>query len=166
MDALNVVVSAVVGAVTSAITAYYTSRLKLSEEREKWARDLSQKYAEALKTNPAVAGSLAKQFAIALLIVNEPERSDKEGRQKIFLLPNSRLVVGRAPESDIVVADDLLSRQHATFSSDATHIFIESMAARGLVFVNDAPVLETRAVLRSGDVVSMGHTRFEVLLLS
>jgi hypothetical protein len=35
MDASTVLVSAVVGVITSAITAYFTSKLKVSEEREK-----------------------------------------------------------------------------------------------------------------------------------
>ena len=164
MDITTVLVSAVVGAVTSAVTAYFTSKLKVSEEREKWSRDLSQKYAEALQTNPAVAANLAKQFAIALLIANEPQHS-KEGRQKIFVLPNSRLVVGRGPESDIVVIDDRVSRRHAAFSTDGAHIFIESMGGRAGIFVNGDSALG-RVLLHNGDTVSMGNTSFEVLMLS
>lgn len=164
MDITTVLVSAVVGAITSAITAYFTSKLKVAEEREKWSRDLSQKYAEALQTNPAVAANLAKQFAIALLIANEPQHS-KEGRRKVFVLPNSRLVVGRGPECDISVADDGLSRGHAAFSTDGTHIFVEPMGARGGIFVNGTIALG-RVLLHNGDTVSMSKTSFEVLLLS
>jgi len=164
MDITTVLVSAAVGVVASAITAYFTSKLKVSAEREKWSRDLSQKYAEALPTNPAVAANLAKQFAIALLIANEPQPS-QEGRQKIFVLPNSRLVVGRDPECDIRVIDDALSRRHAAFSTDGAHIFIEPMGAKGLILVNGDFALE-RILLHNGDTVSMGNTSFEVLLLS
>jgi len=65
MDLSTVLVSAVVGAVTSAITAYFTSKLKISEEREKWVRDFASKYAESLAANPAVAANMLKQLAVA-----------------------------------------------------------------------------------------------------
>jgi pSer/pThr/pTyr-binding forkhead associated (FHA) protein len=166
MDTPTVLISAAAGVITSAITAYFTSKLKISEEREKWARDVSQKYAEAQQTNPAVAASLAKQFAIALLIVDELEHPGGRGRQKIFVPPNSRLVVGRAPGSDIVVEDGMLSSHHAAFLTDQTHIFVESLGAKAGVFVNNGVRVDGRVSLRAGDEVTMGNTRFEVLLLS
>jgi pSer/pThr/pTyr-binding forkhead associated (FHA) protein len=166
MDAPTVLVSAVVGAITSAITAYLTSKLKVSEEREKWARELSQKYAEALEVNPGFAANLAKQFAIALIIVNDASLDNpEEGRGKIFVPPNSRLIVGRSPECDICIHDTMLSRRHAAFFADKAHIFIETMGAQAGVSVNGEPV-DGRVRLRTRDVVSMGHARFEILSLS
>jgi hypothetical protein len=41
MDLATVIVSAAVGAATSAVTAFFTSKLKISEEREKWFRDFA-----------------------------------------------------------------------------------------------------------------------------
>jgi hypothetical protein len=57
--------------------------LKVDEERKRWARDFSQQYAEALGTNPGVAANLAKQFAIALLIVSEPGSSASHGAHEV-----------------------------------------------------------------------------------
>ena len=82
MDVETVVVSGVVGIVTSAITAYFTSKLKVSEERDNWYRDLANKYAEAAETNPAVAAKLSKQFAIALIIVDEPAAGSQRKRKR------------------------------------------------------------------------------------
>jgi pSer/pThr/pTyr-binding forkhead associated (FHA) protein len=98
--------------------------------------------------------------------VNEPGYSDERGRQKVFVLPNSRLVVGRGPECDIVIHDAAASRRQAAFSTDKTHLFVETMGARTLIQVNGALMLEDRVLLRNGDFVTMGATRFEVVLLS
>ena len=165
MDVATVLVSAAAGAITSAITAYFTSKMKVSEEREKWSRDFTLKYAEALQTNPGVAANLAKQFAIALLIVNGARPSNQEGRQKVFAPPNSRLVVGRGAENDIVVDDAMVSRRHAAFYTDRAHIFVETMGANSGVLVNGNYV-EGRVLLRNSDVVTMGETHFEVILLA
>jgi hypothetical protein len=163
MDAPTVLVSALVGAATSAVTAYFTSKLKVSEEREKWSRDFALKYAEALQTNPAVAASLAKQFAIALLIVH----STGMIRRKIFAPPSSRLVVGRGADNEIVVEDASVSTHHGAFYTDNVHIFVESMGATNGVFVNSKLVKDSvRVLLRNGDVVKMGETHFDVFLLS
>jgi pSer/pThr/pTyr-binding forkhead associated (FHA) protein len=98
--------------------------------------------------------------------VSEPTHSDEKARQKVFALPNSRLVVGRGPESDIMIHDSAASRGHGAFSTDQTHVFVESMAARAGIFVNGNILLEHRLQLRNGDVVKMGDTRFEILMLS
>ena len=164
MDIATVLISGAVGAVTSAITAYFTSKLKVSEERQKWSRELSQRYAEALATNPGIAANMARQFGIALVVQRSPYPPDQDAQTKFYLLPNSRLVVGRLPSSDIRLTDPQVSRNHAAFSADANTVYIETMGARHPVLVNGEAVT-SRVRIRSGDQITIGTTRFELIML-
>ena len=165
MDIATVLISGAVGAVTSAITAYFTSKLKVSEERQKWSRELSQRYAEALATNPGIAANMARQFGIALVVQRSPYPSAPEAQTKFYLLPNSRLVVGRHPSSDICLSDPKVSRSHAAFCAEGNGVYIESMGAKHPVLVNGEPV-PSRVRLRSGDQVTIGTTLFELIMLT
>jgi hypothetical protein len=111
MDLATVLISGAVGAVTSAVTAYFTSRLKISEERRKWSRELAQKYAEAAATNPDVALKIARQFGIALIVTSPLDELEYTPKGKYFLLPNARLLVGRSANCDIQLNDPLISLQ-------------------------------------------------------
>jgi pSer/pThr/pTyr-binding forkhead associated (FHA) protein len=165
VDIVTVLISGAVGAITSAITAYFTSKLKVSEERQKWSRELSQRYAEALATNPGIAANMARQFGIALVVQRSPYPSDPKVQTKFYLLPNSRLVVGRHPSSDICLSDPKVSRSHAAFYADDTAVYIESMGAKHPVLVNGEAV-SSRVRIRSGDQITIGATRFELIMLT
>jgi pSer/pThr/pTyr-binding forkhead associated (FHA) protein len=165
VDIATVLVSGVVGAVTSAVTAYFTSKLKVSEERKKWFRELSQKYAEALATNPGIAANMARQFGIALVVLRSQDPSDSGPHAKFFLLPNSRQVVGRSRDCDILLDDPAISGHHAAFSADGIDVYIETMGARNPTLVNGKAV-EGRIRLHSGDHVTIGKTRFELIMLT
>jgi pSer/pThr/pTyr-binding forkhead associated (FHA) protein len=165
MDLETILISGVVGAITSAITAYFTSKLKVSEEREKWSRDLSQKYAEVLQTDPNIAKNLAKQFGIALLVSRKTLTTAETGHGKYFLLPNSRIIVGRSPDCEIFLDDPVISGRQAAFSADRTNVFVESMGGTNPILVN-GNVVQGRVRLRNGDEVLIGATNFEVILLN
>ena len=165
MDIATVLISGVVGAVTSAITAYFTSKLKVSEEREKWSREVSQKYAEALATNPGVAAHMARQFGIALVVLKPPQSPEEKARGKFFILPNSRQVVGRASDCDIVLDVVAMSGHQAAFSADSTTVYIETLGAKNPTLVN-GKVVEGHAHLRSGDEVTIGRTHFVLIMLT
>ena len=66
MDARTVIVSTMVGIAASAITAYITTWLKMREERKKWDRDITLKYAEANVVPRDAAETLARQFAVGI----------------------------------------------------------------------------------------------------
>jgi len=165
VDIATVLISGVVGAVTSAITAYFTSKLKVSEEREKWSRELSQRYADALATNPGIAANMARQFGIALLVIRSRNPAGPKASGKFFLMPNSRQVVGRHASCEISLPDAGMSPHHAAFSADSTDVYIETMGARNPTMVNGEPI-EGRVRLRSRDLVTIGVTRFELLMLT
>ena len=66
MDIGTVLLSAGVAVMTSAVTAYLTSKLTISVEREKWGRERAVKDAEVVDTKPAFAQDLAQQFAVEI----------------------------------------------------------------------------------------------------
>lgn len=165
MDIATVLISGAVGAVTSAITAYFTSKMKVSEEREKWSRELTQKYAEALATSPGVAANMARQYGIAVLVMRSRVTTDARSEGKYFIMPNSRHVVGRAPDCDINLDDPAISHHQVAFSADSSDVYVETMGARNPILINGKEI-EGRVRLGSGDHVTVGKMRFEVLLLS
>jgi hypothetical protein len=165
VDLETILISGVVGVVTSAITAYFTSKLKVNEERDKWYRDLSNKYAEALGTNPAVADNLSKQFAIALIVVEGTGRQVGKERKKYFVLPNSRTVVGRDPSCDILIEDPQPSRKQIAFAADGADIFLETLGTKSPVTLNRKP-FSGRTRLKNGDEVTIGDTRMELIKLT
>jgi hypothetical protein len=165
VDLATVLISGAVGAVTSAITAYFTSNLKVKEEREKWSRELAQRHAEALTTNPQLAANMARQFAIALLVIRSRNPAGPRASGKFFLMPNTRQVVGRHADCEISLQDQAMSLHHSAFSADSTDVYVETMGAPNPTMLNGEPVTG-RVRLRSGDLVTIGVTRFEVVMLT
>jgi CRP-like cAMP-binding protein len=67
----------------------------------------------------------------------------------------SRLTIGRAPESDIHLPDPSVSRQHALVYIDDEKAILEDIGSRNGTYVNEEPV--RKAVLAKGDVVRIGN---------
>jgi hypothetical protein len=72
------------------------------------------------------------------------------------------LIIGRAPESGIVVADDDVSRQHACVMRTPTGYVVIDTSSHG-TFVNGEPVAAQR-VLQPGDLIEIGSQVFEFQL--
>ncbi len=72
----------------------------------------------------------------------------------------SRLTIGRAPESDIHLPDPSVSRQHALLYIDDEKAILEDVGSRNGTYVNEERV--KKVVLANGDVVRIGTvtTRF------
>jgi hypothetical protein len=158
MNLETIIVSACVGVVTSAITAYITTRLKMKEERDKWRREFAFKFAEAQVTGDHVAEKIATQFAIGVLIKN-PETPERE---KIFVPPNCRLVVGRAPDNSIVIDDPRVSRHHFAFYANDADAFVEELAGGRSptpIFLNGQRIIG-RHRLGTDDLIVAGETKF------
>ncbi|MFQ5350088.1 MAG: SpoIIE family protein phosphatase, partial [Thermoanaerobaculia bacterium] len=64
------------------------------------------------------------------------------------------LVIGRASESDLVVADRFLSRQHAKLSLRDDRLFVEDLGSRNGTLLNDQPVKGSQEV-RAGDLIKV-----------
>lgn len=153
----TILTSAAVGIITSVITAYITTHLKMKEEKEKWRRDFAVKFAEMQGGDNAHAQRIAVQFAVGVLIKN-PESQERE---RIFMPPNCRLVLGRAMNSGIIVDDSSLSRHHCAFAADDANVYIENLGATNPIFLNDEKV-ETKRRLKSGDIITLSAiTKFQ-----
>jgi pSer/pThr/pTyr-binding forkhead associated (FHA) protein len=150
----TVIISALVGVVTSAITAYFTTRLRIKEEKEKWRREFAVKYAEVQATDNSLAQKMATQFAIGVLIKN-PKSDDRE---RIFIPPHCRLVAGRSQDNPISI-DPSTSRQHCAFDANDTDVYAEELGSPNGSFINGEQ-FSGRRKLETGDIIAMGQTTF------
>ncbi|WP_156748666.1 FHA domain-containing protein [Mycobacterium sp. E3198] len=88
------------------------------------------------------------------------ERSDDTDR---LPLAPSRLVsatIGRDMSNDLVLRDQRVSRAHAVLVSTPVGVEIRDINSRNGTFINGARI--GRALLRSGDFVTIGTTEFAV----
>jgi hypothetical protein len=86
--------------------------------------------------------------------------------KRIELEPNHRYVLGRGPESDIIVGDMSASRRHArlTVGGEARRaLFIEDLGSRNGTFVNDERIFDRTAV-QDGCLVRIGATVYMLSL--
>ncbi|HNT86510.1 MAG TPA: sigma 54-interacting transcriptional regulator, partial [Candidatus Hydrogenedentes bacterium] len=68
--------------------------------------------------------------------------------------------LGRADDCEVVLDDNLVSRQHCRFHADANEVTFEDLKGLNPVLVNGLPV--TRAVLRPGDQIAIGSSQLLV----
>jgi pSer/pThr/pTyr-binding forkhead associated (FHA) protein len=156
-----VIVSAIVGVVASLVTAYFTTRFRMKEEKEKWRRELPVKFAAAQTTDNLHTQKLAVQFATAFLIKN-PET---EEREKIFIPPNCRLIVGRAQDSHICIDDPRISRYQCAFVADDVDVYVEDLHSQNSGTINGV-VFKGKQRLKAGDIITIGATTLEFHKLS
>jgi hypothetical protein len=82
--------------------------------------------------------------------------------QRVHAVGIFPLIIGRAPESGIVVADDDVSRQHACVMRTPTGYVVIDTSSHGTL-VNGEPVAAQR-VLQAGDLIEIGSQVFEFQL--
>jgi DNA-binding response OmpR family regulator len=86
-----------------------------------------------------------------------PFLTDLNGQE--HRLEAESLVIGRAIESDVVIASSRVSREHARLSRRGRRWFLEDLGSTNGTFLNDERVLAT-VELRDGDVLSFGGVGF------
>jgi pSer/pThr/pTyr-binding forkhead associated (FHA) protein len=153
MNLETILISAAVGIITSAITAYFTTRLRMKEEKARWRREFAMKYAEAQAKDNQNAQRMAVQFAIGVLIKN-PETAERE---RIFVPPYCRLIAGRSPDNSIVLDDSNISRHHCAFDADDTDVYVEDLGSPNGIWLKGVQ-LHGRSKLETGDVVRLTPT--------
>ncbi len=85
------------------------------------------------------------------------------GDQKTRIV--DRIVIGRAKECDIVLADTMASRRHAAVQKIKDAYFITDLASTNGVLLNGKPVQPNTYVrLRPRDVVTIGRTDLQLLV--
>lgn len=80
---------------------------------------------------------------------------------QVFPVAEGGMELGRAPENDVVVQDDGVSRFHARILFDNGSLWLRDAGSRNGVLVNGQRVADHRA-LRVGDRIAMGASEFEV----
>lgn len=70
--------------------------------------------------------------------------------------------IGRAPSNVIVLDDEFTSSRHALITWNGEQWLVEDMGSRNGTLLNDLPV-ESQTVIVSGDMLTIGRTRFRVV---
>ena len=66
------------------------------------------------------------------------------GAQRFRLAPGARLVIGRAPTSDVVIADPSVSRRHAELSATGGGVSFRDLESANGTLVNGVQERELR----------------------
>jgi hypothetical protein len=77
-----------------------------------------------------------------------------------FLLDRSVLTIGRSAECDVIIQDDSVASQHATFLCQADGDYVQDLSGQNATAVNGVQ-LKGSLLLRKGDVISLGNVRLE-----
>jgi len=76
---------------------------------------------------------------------------------KMFKLPRGNTVLGRAPNAEIQLVDDGVSRHHAQLRFETTEIWVEDLESRNGTFVNGQKI-DKPTPLVDGDKLQVGRT--------
>jgi FHA domain len=147
----TILVSAIVGGIVSVITAYFTTLLRMREDRTKWHREFLLKYAQTASVDRQ---ALAEQFAAGYLIVEHPDGE----REKCFVPLAGSLTLGRSP-GGVMLKEASISRAAARIVSVGTSVLLEHLGSRTPITLNDAQSPVQQCELHDGDLVKIGKTR-------
>lgn len=83
--------------------------------------------------------------------------------QKLILDPQkSELILGRSPESDIVIDNKNISRKHAKLKQDIDGVWLEDLSSKNGVLVNDQKILAP-VLLKDSDQIQLGDLKLELV---
>ena len=75
-----------------------------------------------------------------------------------FVIDQQEVSIGRDPQSNIVLSDHGVSRQHARIYQTDTDFVIEDLGSSNGTYVDGVPIVS--CVLHGGDSVQIGHSLF------
>jgi adenylate cyclase len=87
-------------------------------------------------------------------------RFEHEGRERVFRIADRPIVIGRAPDSDLLLQHDSISRQHARIAHEEGGWTLRDLGSKNGSRVNTFRV--TEQVLRNGDRLDLGTLRMYV----
>ncbi|MDX2044998.1 MAG: MFS transporter [Acidobacteriota bacterium] len=82
-----------------------------------------------------------------------------DGSSRELTLPAKPLVIGKAPECDIVIPDGAISRRHAEIENRNGKVFLKDLKSLNGTKINDRKIGEREIELKDGDTISVGRTR-------
>jgi pSer/pThr/pTyr-binding forkhead associated (FHA) protein len=77
-----------------------------------------------------------------------------------FLLDRSALTIGNSVECDVIIQDDSVAPQHATFLCEKDGDYLQDLSGQHATAVNGVQ-LKGSLLLRKGDIISLGNIRLE-----
>jgi thioredoxin reductase (NADPH) len=83
-------------------------------------------------------------------------------RNRLVLLGERPIVLGRGEESDVVLVDALLELRHAIVTKSEGKYFIVPIESAGSLALNSRPI-KTKIRIQHGDVIAIGMSVFEFL---
>lgn len=87
--------------------------------------------------------------------------TDTDGkRHEVLLSGRASLTFGRAPEADVCIPDNKISRIHAEIRSWDKDFIIKDLGSRNGIYVNG--VRTEVAILKPGDVIRIGSFDFTI----
>jgi adenylate cyclase len=84
------------------------------------------------------------------------------GTQRFRLAPGARLIIGRAPTSDVVIADPSVSRRHAELSAEGSTCSMRDLESANGTLVNG--VKSATSPVTPGDIVTFGAVPFKAVV--
>lgn len=84
-----------------------------------------------------------------------------EGAAFDYPLRSDTLVVGRALDADLSLADPFLSRRHSRFFRAGADLFVEDLGSRNGTLVNGQTIQQATAV-RPGDVIKISNSLIQI----
>ena len=84
-----------------------------------------------------------------------------QGEPFDYPFADSSLVIGRSSASDLVLADQFLSRRHTRLYLDGSTLFVEDLGSRNGTLLNGSPVIKPTEV-RPGDVVKLSGSSIAI----
>lgn len=76
---------------------------------------------------------------------------------QVFKLPRGNTVLGRAPNAEVRLVDDGVSRHHARLRLETDQLWVEDLESRNGTFVNGLKIAVPTS-LREGDKIQVGRT--------
>lgn len=102
---------------------------------------------------------LAARTGLAVKVVKGPREITG-----VSLPLHGTLIIGRSPDSDLVIADEFVSSSHARIVPDGDGFSLEDLDSTNGTRVNGQPASRPRPV-QAGDVIEIGQNRLEVVKL-
>lgn len=87
--------------------------------------------------------------------------TDSLGEEHVVDLDEDAITIGRLETNDIVIEDNLVSRQHCKIEPRTEDLLVVDLGSTYGTFINDQKV-DPEAVFGSGDVLRVGRTEFRL----
>jgi pSer/pThr/pTyr-binding forkhead associated (FHA) protein len=100
--------------------------------------------------------SFLAQYVVSLAVLEGPSRGD------LYLIEDERTVLGRGSQSDLILPDDSISREHAVLEFAGDRYVLQDLESSNGTFVNEKRVKS--AELEHGDRIRVGHLLLQFLV--